>query len=92
MTVPDSSVLAIRVHPCSSRNRHAWTDGELHIWVTAPAVEGAANKAVIKYLADVLELPASRITIVSGETARAKRIRVPLSESSVTGRLSNNSA
>jgi uncharacterized protein (TIGR00251 family) len=83
MTEPDSTMLAIRVHPRSGKNRHAWADGELHVWVTAPAVEGAANKAVIRYLADVLDLPASRISIVSGETARAKRIRVPLSESKV---------
>jgi uncharacterized protein (TIGR00251 family) len=92
MTVPESTVLAVRVHPRSSKNRHAWTDdGELHIWVTAPAVEGAANKAVINYLADALDLPASRIAFVSGETSRSKRLRVPLSESHVTARLSDRS-
>jgi len=92
MTSPDSTVLAVRVHPRSSTNRHSWTDGELHVWVTAPAVEGAANKAVVKYLSDVLELPVSRISIVSGETSRSKRLRVPLAEDIVAGKLSNGAA
>ena len=91
MTDPESTVLAIRVHPRSSKNRHAWTDGELHIWVTAPAVEGAANKAVINYLAEALDLPPSRLVFVSGETSRAKRLRVPLAEGHVTAGLSNRS-
>ena len=60
-------------------------------WVTAPAVEGAANKAVIKYLADALDLPASRIEFVSGETSRAKRLWVPLAERDVRAGLSNRS-
>ena len=90
MIAPESTTLAIRVHPRSSTNRHAWAEGELHVWVTAPAVEGAANKAVIKYLANLLDIPTSRISIISGETARVKRIRVPLSESTVTGKLSGD--
>jgi uncharacterized protein (TIGR00251 family) len=92
MADPESTILAIRVHQRSSKNRHAWTDGELHVWVTAPAVEGAANKAVVKYLADVLDLPASRISFVSGETSRAKRLRVPVAEDIVAGKLSNGGA
>ena len=92
MTSHDSTVLVVRVHPRSSKNRHARNDGDLHVWVTAPAVEGAANKAVIKYLAGVLELPVSRISIVSGETSRSKQLRVPLAEHIVAGKLSDRSA
>ena len=76
----ESTLLAVRVHPRSARNRYEWDqDGVLHVWVTAPAVDGAANKALLKYLADELSVPVSRIVLVSGETSRSKRIRIPLS-------------
>jgi uncharacterized protein YggU (UPF0235/DUF167 family) len=89
MTAGDeSTVLTVRVHPRSSKNRHLVdADQILHVWVTAPAVEGAANMAVSRYLADVLEISRSRISLVSGETARTKRVRVDLPAGSVMRRL-----
>lgn len=48
----------------------------LKLKVTAPADKGAANTAVIALLADALDLPRSAITLVSGQTARTKRISI----------------
>jgi uncharacterized protein (TIGR00251 family) len=89
MTAGDeSTVLTVRVHPRSSKNRHLLeADQTLHVWVTAPPVEGAANTSVIRYLADLLDVPRSRISIVSGDTARTKRVRVDLPAGSVMRRL-----
>ena len=44
--------------------------------LTAPPVEGAANAACRAFLADVLGIPPSHITIVRGETARHKLLRI----------------
>ncbi len=51
-------------------------DGELTIYVREQAVDGKANDAVTRVLAGYLDVPRSRITLVSGATSRLKRFRV----------------
>ena len=52
------------------------SNGELTIHVREPAVDGKANDAVTRLLAAHLQLPRSRIELVSGATSRQKRFRV----------------
>ena len=52
------------------------SDGELTIYVREPAVDGKANNAVIRLLAAHLQLPRSRVELVSGATSRLKRFRI----------------
>jgi uncharacterized protein len=49
-------------------------DGAVLIRLAAPPVEGAANDALIEFLAATLGLPRRSIHIVSGEHSRRKRI------------------
>jgi len=49
-------------------------EGILHVKVTAPPVEGAANQACRKLLSKALGVSTSRITIRKGETAHTKLI------------------
>jgi len=42
--------------------------------IAAPPVEGAANDALIAYLADLFHLPKRSIRIVSGDRGRRKRV------------------
>ena len=51
-------------------------DGVLKARVTAPAVEGAANHALIRLLADELGVPRSAVRIVAGATGRQKLVVV----------------
>ncbi len=44
--------------------------------MTAPAVEGAANNALVRLLADVLDVPRSDVRIVAGGNSRQKLIVV----------------
>ena len=44
--------------------------------VTAPPVDQAANDAVVRLLADVLDVPRSRIVIVAGATSRNKTVQI----------------
>ena len=53
-------------------------DGFVHVWVGAAAVDGAANREMLKYLAGLLRAPVSRIEIVTGHAAKTKHVRVPL--------------
>ena len=51
-------------------------DGILQARVAAPPVDGAANEALVRLLADVIGLPASRLSVVAGATSRRKVIDV----------------
>ena len=50
--------------------------GALRIRVAAPPVAGAANAALIHYLADRLDVPRGSVRLVGGETGRRKRVLV----------------
>ncbi len=67
------STLRVRVNPKSARNQVvALKDGVLHLKLTAPPVEGAANKACAEFLAHVLGLRKSQINLMSGDKSREK--------------------
>lgn len=51
-------------------------DGRLLVRLSAPPVDGAANAALVEFLAEVLGVPRRSLTIVSGATAREKRVAV----------------
>ena len=71
------TLLKVRVQPGSSRNEIAGRrDGAVIVRVTAPAVEGKANKAACKLLADVCGIPQSRVEIVRGAQRRDKVVRL----------------
>ena len=44
--------------------------------VTAPAVEGKANRAIIALVSDVLDVPSATVSIQSGATSSQKRVLV----------------
>ena len=74
--------LAIRLTPNAGRNAidgiETAADGETFIKarVTAVPEDGKANKALIELIAKSLRLPKSSISIISGETARKKILRI----------------
>jgi uncharacterized protein len=74
--VTDSVV--VKVKPGSSKGPlvEVGPDGELTIYVRERAVDGKANDAVTRLLAEHLQLPRSRVELVSGMTSRIKRFRV----------------
>jgi len=74
-----SFLLEIRVRPNASRNKVGGSVGSpqrLIVAVQAPAVDGKANAAVIKELANAFGLKARDFTIVYGELGRDKRLLV----------------
>lgn len=51
-------------------------DGKPKIQLKAPPVDGAANKALIAFLADLCQVPKSAVTIELGTSGRTKRVEV----------------
>jgi len=54
----------------------AGEQGGLTVYVRERAVDGKANEAVIKVLAEHFDVPRSRIAITHGHTSRVKRMRI----------------
>lgn len=79
MSTYSGPTYSVRVKPGASRTRVGGGYGDppaLVVAVSAPAVDGRANDAVVAALADALDLRRADIAIVSGHTARSKGVRI----------------
>ncbi len=86
---PSGATFQVKVHPCAKKNVITGEVGDaLKVALTAPPVEGRANQACIAFLAEVLNVPRSSVTIAAGENNRNKVICVrPLSAAQVEEKL-----
>ena len=67
----------VRVQPGASKNEIMGVQQDaLKIRISAPPVQGKANKALIQFLAKELGVKRSQVEILSGHTSRIKTIRV----------------
>ena len=51
-------------------------DGSLKVRLTAPPVDGAANEALVRFLAETFSVGRSSVEIVSGQTGRQKVVQI----------------
>ncbi len=68
--------IAVRAHARASQPRLRWDGEALDVWVNAPPAAGAANRAIIKAIADWLDVPPSSTHLVAGERGRSKLVQV----------------
>jgi uncharacterized protein YggU (UPF0235/DUF167 family) len=81
-----ASRLTVRVSPRANREAHEWEpDGTLHVWLTAPAVENAANRALVAYLAKTFKIRQSEISLIHGQASRRKVFLVPAGSVPIPG-------
>lgn len=75
---PDGSLtLTLHIQPGAKKTQCAGLHGDaLKIRLAAPPVDGKANEALIRFLADTLGIPRSGVTLKSGHSARRKVIEV----------------
>ena len=84
------STLSIKVIPRAKKNEisQVMSDGTVKIRLTAPPVEGKANKALLKLLAHELQIPIQDIEILSGGKSRNKAVLIRgIDEGTVHSRL-----
>ena len=75
--VADGCTLSVRVHPGAKRNAIAGIyAGALKVSITAPATDGRANDALIAFIAERLEVPRARVSLIAGPTSRSKTLRI----------------
>jgi uncharacterized protein (TIGR00251 family) len=73
----DGCAITVKVTPKASRNvvlgaEETW----LRVALTAPPVDGKANEAARRFLAEALGVSKSAVSLLSGQTARLKRFAV----------------
>ena len=69
--------LEVRVQPRARRNALvAGQDGQWKLLLTAPAVEGRANEALVAFFAKGLGVAQSRVRLLSGEKSRQKVVEL----------------
>jgi uncharacterized protein (TIGR00251 family) len=71
--------LELRLHaqPGAKRAQVKGTHaGAIRIGISARPVEGAANEALVEFLADAFQVPRRRCILISGKTSRHKRVRI----------------
>jgi uncharacterized protein (TIGR00251 family) len=74
---PAGATFQVKVHPRARKNAITGVIGDtLKVALTAPPVEGRANEACVKFLAEFLNVPRSSVTIAAGEVSRQKLIRI----------------
>jgi len=74
---PHGATFSVKVHPRAKKDAITGEIGEaLKLALTAPPVEGKANEACIRFIAEFLKVPRSSVTIAAGESSRQKVIRV----------------
>ncbi len=77
--VADGKGVTLRLHiqPGAKKTEVVGLHGEaLKIRLAAPPVDGKANACLIGFLAERLGVTKASVSLVSGESSRAKRIRI----------------
>ena len=70
-------IVKVKIVPGSSKNKIVGVYNDaLKITVTAPLIEGKANKKCIAYLAKYFDIAKSKIEILSGKNSRNKLIKI----------------
>ena len=77
-------ILDTSVSPNAPRTEvTGWHDGALRLRLAAPPVDGAANDALRKWLAQQLGLPQSQVELLRGQTSRRKQWALDIDEAAV---------
>jgi len=73
----EGAIVSLLIQPRASKNEISGPQGDrLKVRLTAPPVEGAANKMCITFLAKCLGVSKSALEIVAGQSSRQKQVLV----------------
>ena len=73
----DSITLTLHIQPGAKRSEVAGLHGDaLKIRLAAPPIEGRANEALLKFIAELFEVPQRQVELLRGAQSRHKTVRV----------------
>ena len=69
--------LTLHIQPGARKTEFAGQHGDaLKIRLAAPPVDGKANEALLRFLAEALDLPKSAVVLKNGQSSRRKVVEV----------------
>ena len=75
--ISDMAILHVYCQPGARQTQWVgWHDGRPKLQLRAPPVDGAANKALIEFVAAWLGVPKSRVVLASGQQSRMKKLDI----------------
>ena len=77
----ENLIINIRIQPKAASNGFAEVLGDppeqkIKLRITAPPIDGKANKHLITYIAKLFKVTKSAVHIISGENSRNKRLQI----------------
>lgn len=73
----DAIVLTLHLQPGAARDEIVGLHGDaLKVRIQSPPVDGKANQALQRFLAELFAVPRQQVQLIQGETTRRKRVRV----------------
>ena len=69
-------LINIKVIPGARKNMFKEQEGDIKVYLTAPPIEGRANAALIKFLAEHFNVNTSRVEIIKGLKSRHKTVHI----------------
>ena len=74
---PETLTLQLHVQPGAKKTVAAGKHGaSIKIRLAAPPVEGKANAALLRFLAEAFAVPPRQVTLLRGEKSREKVVRI----------------
>lgn len=74
---PEGVRLTLHIQPRASRSELAGIHGEaIKVRIASPPVDGAANRELVRFLAELLGVTRSSVAVIAGLGARRKTVLV----------------
>lgn len=71
----EGTILSVKLVPNSSYNKITdYTDEYIRVKISSPPVDNRANKELISFFSDLFSINKSKITIISGEKSKLKKV------------------
>ena len=84
--VPGGVLLKVRLQPRASKNEVCGLHGDaLKVRLTAPPVEGEANRACVQFVAELVGVPRGQVEITSGHKSRDKTLKISGTDKETVG-------
>lgn len=80
MKKEEGLIVSLRISPNASKNEIIKTDDGVKIKITAPPVDGKANKCLVEFLSKLFKIPKSSIGILRGETSKEKTLLLKIDD------------
>lgn len=90
MKKEEGLTLSLKISPNASKNEIIKTQDGLKIKITAPPVDGKANKSLIEFLSKTFKIPKSSIEILRGETSKEKTLLIKITDDDKIAMIKSN--